>query len=137
MRTKIKALLFYSYMFLLAFLLSFLAGEIFLRLVKYSGKDDHPASWSGPTFCRHDPVLGWRLIPGQYVVAPHTWVDESVTMTILPSGARATAPQKINKNRSLIAIGCSVTQGWEISDKETFMYKLQQRYPLIEFINLG
>src|SRR3989338_3078448 len=136
-KTKSKIILFYSFMILLPFCFSFFVGEISLRIVKYAGKDYQPFPWKVPVICRHDQILGWRPNPGKYIFPPYSWTKDGLTLTILPSGARATGPYQTHKSRSLVAIGCSITQGWEISDNETFMYKLKDRYPHIEMINIG
>lgn len=64
-------------------------------------------------------------------------------MTFVEDGRRATKRRETTSNGStgrvgeLVVVGGSYTQGWAISDEETYPYKLQERYPLLDVRNYG
>ena len=84
-----------------------------------------------------DPVLGWRAMPGAYRIP--AWVPDAppITMTIWPDGSRATSERQVKRSRQVVLVGDSFTQGWAISDDETFAWKLQARLPDVEIVNYG
>ncbi|MEI8012978.1 MAG: hypothetical protein WCI27_10975 [Candidatus Omnitrophota bacterium] len=85
-----------------------------------------------------DPVLGWRNKVGVYTQWPKNWDDgKELKMTIWPGGLRATAPARVKKDRQIILLGCSFIQGWALRDEDTMAWKLQERFPEVEFLNYG
>ena len=90
-----------------------------------------------PTTNVPDPVLGWRAKPGNYHYAGYTPEAAPITLTIWPDGSRATAPRRVPRDRQIVLIGDSFTQGWAVSDDETFAWKLQARRPEVEVVDLG
>jgi hypothetical protein len=85
-----------------------------------------------------DPVLGWRNKPGSYNYAAYVSGSDNIQITILPNGERATksGPTKPDL-KQLITIGCSFTQGWAVSDQDTFAWKLQDKNPHLDVRNQG
>jgi hypothetical protein len=57
-------------------------------------------------------------------------------MTLRADGTRTTGGDG-NGHTELLFVGCSFTQGWAISDDETFTWRLQQQFPAFEVINGG
>jgi hypothetical protein len=85
-----------------------------------------------------DERLGWKKKAGRFVLPPYTPSATAITSTVLADGRRITEPEERAPGRPIVAlIGCSITEGWAISDQETFAWKLQQRFPGIEFRNHG
>ena len=116
-------------------------AEIFLRICYPSSINWYWRPFvhtrDDPTVNTFDSVLGWRPLPGRYILPAYSSGSSDITMTIWPDGSRATAARRVSKERSLVAVGCSLTQGWAISDEETMFWKLQERHPQIEVVNLG
>lgn len=90
-----------------------------------------------PTISEPDPELGWRLKAGDYIIPPYAPASPSVYMTVLDGGRRATGPAPPQAVATIAFIGCSFTQGWAISDEETFAWRVQERFPSLQVLNLG
>lgn len=86
-----------------------------------------------------DPALGWKSKPGRYSMGPYVKGGEKNTVTVLSGGSRAVyASGGQSDDRPLaLVLGGSVTQGWAISDEDTFAWKLQQLLPAYQFRNYG
>jgi len=125
-----------AYLFFYILFITFIAVEILVRLRGYSPWQTSQ-SVREPTIHEPDPVLGWQNKPGEYVIPAYTVDASDIKMTFWPGGRRATQAQKQNRIHQILAVGCSFTQGWAISDSETFAWKLQQQFPPIEFLNYG
>ncbi|MEL7148151.1 MAG: hypothetical protein AAFO69_17385, partial [Bacteroidota bacterium] len=78
----------------------------------------------------YDSILGWNSVPGEYVFPPYDSSEHGdIFFTIHPSMSRKTseATRASRRNRpKMIFVGGSFTQGWAISDWETFTWKVQQ-----------
>lgn len=100
-----------------------------------------PAAREGePAIHEFDPELGWHNKQGVYRVAPYTHRAPPTCVTIWSGGRRATSPQcpePGSRARRVVVVGCSYTQGWAISDDETYSWRLQERFPEAEFFNYG
>jgi hypothetical protein len=91
-----------------------------------------------PIMHEPDPVLGWRVKPGSYVAGPFARKGSAARLTFLPDGSRATgAPPDGADAPQLVLVGCSFTQGWAISDEETFAWRLRARFPAARVVNYG
>jgi hypothetical protein len=89
-----------------------------------------------------DPELGWVARPGSYVLPPYDPSGAPIRMTYGPDGGRLTAPEgsaaaAAGARPQLVVVGGSFSQGWAISDDETFAWKLQQKHPSWEVKNFA
>lgn len=86
-----------------------------------------------------DATLGWKNKEGHYVVRPSETSNSPIEVTFLEHGRRRTGKEQDDKKdaREMVIVGCSLTQGWAISDSDTFAWKLQQRYPAMDVLNYG
>ncbi len=91
-----------------------------------------------PALHEPDPVLGWRNRSGA-VVWPGRGRDRGrpISLTFWPGGRRATAGTPGPPRPEVALVGCSYTQGWAVSDAETFAWRLQERFPERAVANLG
>jgi len=91
-----------------------------------------------PVLHEADPILGWRNRPGSFVW-PGRERDEGrdIVMTFWNDGLRATAPRRRPRRAEVPLIGCSYTQGWAVTDSETYAWKLQTRLPEVTVLNYG
>jgi hypothetical protein len=82
-----------------------------------------------------DSELGWVNRPGTYR-SPEAG---NVPMTFLDDHSRRswTAPIKANERGEVLVVGCSFTQGFGVTDEDTFSYLLNARYPHLMFHNFG
>lgn len=88
----------------------------------------------------YDSVLGWRAKKGFYPVPPYDPSGTETHYSFLEGGSRKTSAGQTDVRDArpkLIAVGCSFTQGWAISDEETYAWKLQERFPDDEVLNYG
>ena len=92
-----------------------------------------------PTVHEPHPVLGWRARPGDHRIPPYSEGAPEIRFRIGPAGQRATsaAGEFAGKRDTVLFVGGSYTQGWAISDDETFAWKLQGRFRNAELINYG
>jgi len=93
-----------------------------------------------PTMHEFDPDLGWTNKPGRYEFASYAPGGDPVRVTFLENRARRTrAGQSAagDARPKLVLIGGSYTQGFAISDEETFAWRLQQRFRNFEVLNYG
>jgi len=83
-----------------------------------------------PVLQEPDPELGWRNKAGR-VEWPGLAKDagKSIQMTFWADGLRATAPERKQGLPQVIVLGCSYTQGWAVTDEETYAWKLQATIP--------
>ena len=79
-----------------------------------------------------DPELGWRNKEGRYVFG-----NPPIHMSFGADHARATAPAPVTAGPTILVLGDSFVQGWAVSDEETFVWRLQQQFPRVRFVNLG
>lgn len=109
--------------------------EIMLRIAGY-------APWPGVSprnevsLLSPDTVLGWRNKPGRFTFAGYAGGSNDITYTFLEDGSRF-AGKKPDVGPRVVLVGCSFTQGFAISDHETFSWKLQQSHPLLTVLNYG
>jgi hypothetical protein len=90
-----------------------------------------------PLMHQPDPDLGWRNKEGEYTIPPYDPSSQPIHVTFLDQGRRATGRKESPAERGLIIVGCSFTQGWAISDAETYPWKLQEKLPAIRVLNYG
>ena len=88
----------------------------------------------------NDLVLGWRAKKGYYLVPPYDSSGTEIHYSFLEGGLRKTSEGQTevrDARPKLIAVGCSFTQGWAISDEETYAWQLQKNNPDYEVLNYG
>lgn len=91
-----------------------------------------------PVMHAPDPVLGWKPVPGTYLLGPYTPDGEPITMTIRGDGARATGAAPAAGHRpEVVLVGCSFTIGWAVADDETWGARLQHARPDLDVVNRG
>ncbi len=122
---------------LLAFVIALAAGELLARAVGLAPWQDAPLDPREPTVLEHDPVLGWRAVPGVFTFPAHEPGGQTIRMTNWPGGFRATAPTLEPGDRRILFLGCSFTEGWAISDDETYPWKIQEAFPEFRVLNLA
>jgi hypothetical protein len=110
--------------------------EIVLRLV---GRGPWPERIfaNEPTMHQDDPVLGWTNLEGRNRFPGYVPGAPEIEMNFWSEGRRASAPAPVTAPSQLVLLGCSVTQGWGISDSETYAWRLQERFPDVEVRNYG
>lgn len=85
--------------------------------------------WAAP-----HPTLGWINRGGVH----NSTEPGHVPMTFWADGRRANraSETKTAKTRAIL-VGCSFTQGYGVSDNETYSYLLDEKYPEVRFDNYG
>ena len=115
--------------------LGLVAAEWFLRSfgqrwLPHFGYEALRPRQSRTPFFEPDPVLGWRVKSGQFIVPAYSGNGPGIRMTFLSGGRRVTELGSPLPGREVVAlVGGSYTQGWAISDDETFPWRLQQAHP--------
>lgn len=84
-----------------------------------------------------DTALGWISKPGKYLFPRYEADGKMVEYNILTDGSRRTSQNQIPSNYDVILLGDSFTQGWAVSDEETFAWKLQALLPDYKIGNFG
>lgn len=123
--------------FALSTTLSFVVAEATLRFLGY---ESYSSGDNGADMQEYDPALGWRNKEGQYVMARYHPDESETFVTILKGGVRRSSENQDHvkdKRPKTIFIGCSFTQGWAISDQDTYPWKVQTRFPSVEVLNYG
>jgi hypothetical protein len=117
--------------------LVFAGAEILLRV---SGREPwrpifiDPAQ---PVIYRPDPALGWRHKEGEYRFPAFSPLGKAVRMRFEADASRATGAGPGTGSGTIATFGCSFTEGFAISDHETFAWKLQERFPSMRVRNYG
>lgn len=107
-------------------------------IARWTGARPWPSSAPAtePAVYEFDALLGWKSRPGAHLF-PTTASHGPLRFTIWPDGSRATGPRAIERATRVVLVGDSFTQGYEVSDEETFAWKLQQQFPAASFRNYG
>ena len=108
-------------------------------IARWTGARPWPAAAAPatePAVYEFDALLGWKSKPGAHLF-PATASHGPLRFTIWQDGSRATGPQAIERTTRVVLVGDSFTQGYEVSDEETYAWKLQQRFPATRFVNYG
>lgn len=91
-----------------------------------------------PTLHEPDAELGWRNKAGRFVwPGRNRDKGRDIVMTFWSDGLRATAPRRTGGRPRLVVVGCSFTQGWAVTDEETYPWRLQTAFPDVEVLNYG
>ncbi len=120
--------------------LSLAAAELILRLEGYRPWTYVQTDRNEPTMFEYDGELGWRTKTGYYLVPPYDPSGATTHYSFLAGGLRKSSAGQTDTRDArpkLIVAGCSFTQGWAISDEETYPWKLQDSFPNYEVLNYG
>jgi hypothetical protein len=90
-----------------------------------------------PPLHEPDPVLGWLNKPGHYVLPPHLPGGPKREVTVLPDHSRVTGASSRAGAERVVLVGGSVTNGYGLSDADTFAWRLQQSHPELRIVNFG
>lgn len=112
------------------------AGEVLARLAGFAPWRVPARAAAEPKHHEPDPVLGWRNQAGRFVIRYRQGPSRELRMTFLPDGRRLTVTPP-GATRSLVLVGDSFTQGWAVSDDETYAWRLQERFPEVAVLNYG
>jgi hypothetical protein len=131
-----KKVWFYIVMYFITFTLMLVGAEILLRLTGVA------ETWSilaenEPAMFESDTVLGWRAKPGRYILSSFAPEGHETHYTILDDGSRATSDFTDDRSYDLIFIGGSFTEGFAVSDEDTFSWQLQKKFPSVKIGNFG
>jgi hypothetical protein len=106
-------------------------GELVLRRTGIPPRGPEPSA----NDARFHPVLGWKAPAGETLISTepgnrpaHFW----------PNGQRASwsVPDR-PAVRTVLVLGCSFTAGTGVLDEETYVWRLNARYPDVRFENLA
>lgn len=111
--------------------------EAGLRLLGRTAWTPSREDFGQPVVFQSDSELGWTNKEGRYQFHPFARDGEPTVLTNWSGGRRATSRAPSAKARKVVIVGDSFTQGWAISDEETYPWKLQERFPEFEVVNLG
>jgi hypothetical protein len=111
------------------------AGE---GVARFAGYRPWASGDGGTALYKPDPVLGWVHKAGDYRIRAG-WSDgRDIVVTFLDDGGRKTSNSLAAKSRGdFIIVGDSFSEGWALSDRETFPWKLQERFPSHRVLNYG
>lgn len=84
-----------------------------------------------------DPVLGWKSKPGILTTPGFSSDVNEIRYTFHFDSSRATSPGTPHNRHQLVTIGGSFTQGWAVSDEDSFPWQLQQQFAETNILNLG
>ena len=134
--TKFNSLLAGSLLILTSVVVSLVLGEI---LVRSTGRTPIivPEKLSNePVMHMYHKEYGWINKPGKYLVPGYTPGAKDITVTFNKDHSRNTGNNK-RSEKFYVFLGGSYTQGWAVSDGETFSSVIQKKKPNIKIINHG
>lgn len=114
-------------------------GELVFRIADRTPPDVR-RTYKPPHLHPYHPVLGWKNQAGLYEFPyPKTPEEPERKVTIWLGGMRATAPTSVTypSKNVVMMMGCSITLGWGIDDRETCAWKLQTMRPDLRILNFG
>lgn len=111
-------------------LLACLTVEAGLRLIGYTPLALPPSTDRG--WSRPDPALGWVNRAGRFASSE----TGNAEMNFDSAGRRATPPGAATAPR-VDMVGDSITQGYGVTDPETYVWRLAEMRPDLAFANLG
>jgi hypothetical protein len=120
-----------------ALALAVAAAEVVARL-RPPPAEMEPLDRNVPTLHEPDAELGWRNKAGRFVwPGRNRDAGRDIVMTFWPDGLRATGPTQRRGRPQLVVVGCSFTQGWALTDEDTYPWRLQTAFPDLEVLNYG
>ena len=118
-------------------ILALILSECLLRAFGYAPWSYVSRDANEPTMHAPDPVLGWRNKEGNYIVPPYHPSGKPIYISFQENGQRRTGVDSVHTGGEIVIVGGSFTQGWAVSDNETYPWKLQQKYPSLKVVNYG
>lgn len=82
-----------------------------------------------------DEQLGWKHIPGEFLLPPNSASLDSVNITIANDGSRKTSTNTVEYKDELLFIGGSFTFGWGLSNQEHVAWKVQNEIKNLKIKN--
>jgi hypothetical protein len=122
---------------LTSIIFALILSECLLRVIGFEPWSYESLDANEPTMHAPDPVLGWRNKKGDYVVPPYHPSGKPIYITFQENGQRRTGVDSTNTEGEIVIVGGSCSQGWAVSDNETYAWKLQQKYPSLKVVNYG
>ena len=117
-------------------LLSLVCVETWLHFSGHSSIEDK-ARHDHTALHTPDPVLGWKSKPGVLTTPGFSSDGNEIRYTFHSDSARATSVSNPHSHHQLVTIGGSFTQGWAVSDEDSFPWQLQQQLTETNILNLG
>ena len=132
---------FYLKYFIFLIVLLFFAGEITVRFMGYTAWEKPSQSFrtaSGESYFEPDALLGYRGKPGAFEAI----LADSLHFNVLhgADGWRISQPANFLdtlKRKEVWVLGCSFTHGFGVEDSATYVWKLQEQFPNVRFLNFG
>jgi len=121
----------------LGLIFSIALSEGLLRLIDFNPWTYERTDAKEPDIYQPDSLLGWRNKGGNHIVPPYQPSGQPIYMTYLENGQRRTGFHSPHSQGECVIVGGSYTQGWAISDSDTFAWKLQEKYPSLKVLNYG
>ncbi len=117
---------------------SLMGAEVLVRVTRGMPQQEKALDENLPLFHEPDPELGWRNKAGTFVWPGQEGdAGRDIVMTFWPDSLRATARERKHEPRQAIVLGCSYTQGWAVTNEETYPWMLHDTFPSLEFLNYG
>jgi len=132
-----KRLLFSAITAGLSVALALAGAEILLRA---SGREPwRPISIdpAQPVIYQPDPALGWKHKEGAYPFPAFSPLGKAARMRFESDASRSTGAPPGAGGGTIAIVGGSFTEGFAISDHETFAWKLQEKFPSMRVRNYG
>jgi len=120
---------------LVATILSLIAGEAAWREMGHRPYPVPPAHPGDEDWGEPDREMGWVNKPG----AHHSNEPGHALMNFTPAHARLSFDEgsKASASSRVVIVGCSATQGYGVTDDQTYAWALNQYYEDIRFDNFG
>lgn len=131
-KTVLKNIL--SVFFSLCFAILFV--EVILRITGSTPKKYLDISKNEPVTNEKNETLGWSPIIGIHNFKPWAENGKNTVLTFNNDTSRFISDQKENLEK-IVFIGGSITNGWAVSDNETFPYILQKKYKNFKVYNFA
>ena len=110
--------------------------EIILRVKGDLPRQNPDFTINEPLINVSDPVLGWVPKEGEHIFKPWSNDGEETVLTVNNDKSRFTGYMKQNKKK-IVFVGGSITQGWAVSDDETFSFFIQKKSNNYKIYNFG
>ena len=129
--------MFFVIMVSFTLIFSVVAAEVVLRLSGFQPWKYLIMDLNEPTVHEPDPILGWQNKAGEYTFTSFSTAAREVTMTFLKGGMRYSGLPQMKEHDDIVFFGGSFTQGWSITDHDTFAWKIQKKIPSVNILNYG